>query len=79
MEKLEEISKLKRDKAHDLIMKKVEEDMSLEIADYIKTEEAEAKLIAHEKAKNLIVNAMQRYANDVTSEQTTSTINLPND
>ena len=79
LERLEEISKFSKEKAHDEIMKRVSNDMALEIADYIKTEEAEAKLVAHEKAKNLIVNAMQRYANDVTSEQTTSTINLPND
>ena len=79
LERLEEISKFSKEKAHDEIMKRVSNDMALEIADYIKTEEAEAKLVAHEKAKNLRVNAMQRYANDVTSEQTTSTINLPND
>ena len=79
MEKLEEISKLKRDKAHDLIMKKVEEDMSLEIADYIKEEEQKAKLNAHEVAKGIIVSAMQRYSADVTNEQTVSTIALPSD
>ena len=79
MEKLEEISKLKRDKAHDLIMKKVEEDMSLEIADYIKEEEQKAKLNAHEVAKGIIVSAMQRYSADVTNEQTVSTITLPSD
>ena len=79
MEKLEEISKLKRDKAHDLIMKKVEDSMSLEIADYIKEEEQKAKLNAHEVAKGIIVSAMQRYSADVTNEQTVSTIALPSD
>ena len=79
IEKLEEISKLKRDKAHDLIMKKVEEDMSLEIADYIKEEEQKAKLNAHEVAKGIIVSAMQRYSADVANEQTVSTIALPSD
>lgn len=79
MAKLESISKFSKEQAHDLIMTRVENDMAREIADYIKNEEAEAKLIAHEKAKNLIVNSMQRYANDVTNEQTVSTITLPND
>lgn len=79
IEKLEEISKLKRDKAHDLIMKKVEEEMSLEIADYIKEEEQKAKLNAHEVAKGIIVSAMQRYSADVANEQTVSTIVLPSD
>ena len=31
------------------------------------------------KAKNLLVNSMQRYSNDVTNIQTVSTIQLPND
>ncbi len=79
MEQLETIAKFSKEKAHDLIMKRVEENMSLEIADYIKEQEAEAKLKANEMAKNLIVTSMQKYANDVTNEQTVSTITLPND
>ena len=79
MEQLETIAKFSKEKAHDLIMKRVEENMSLEIADYIKEQETEAKLKANEMAKSLIVTSMQRYANDVTNEQTVSTITLPND
>ncbi len=79
MEQLETIAKFSKEKAHDLIMKRVEEHMSLEIADYIKERETEAKLKANETAKSLIVTSMQRYANDVTNEQTVSTITLPND
>lgn len=78
-EKLESISKLSKEKAHDLIMKKVEEEMTREIVEYVKDKEDEARLLAHEKAKNLIVDAMQRYSGDVTCEQTISTIDLPND
>ena len=79
MEQLENIAKFTKEKAHDLIMKRVEENMSREIAQYIKEQEAEAKLKANEAAKNLIVGSMQRYANDVTNEQTVSTITLPSD
>ena len=79
MEQLEKIAKFSKEKAHDLIMKRVEETMAREIAEYIQEEEGKAKLQANEKAKNLIVSSMQRYANDVTSEQTVSTIALPND
>jgi len=79
MEQLEIIAKFSKEKAHDLIMKRVEENMALEIADYIKERETEAKLKANETAKSLIVSSMQRYANDVTNEQTVSTITLPND
>lgn len=79
MEQLEQIAKFSKEKAHDLIMKRVEENMSREIAEYIKEQETEAKLKANETAKDLIVASMQRYANDVTNEQTVSTITLPND
>ena len=79
MEQLETIAKFSKEKAHDMIMQRVENDMSLEIAEYIKQMESEAKLTANETAKGLIVSSMQRYANDVTNEQTVSTITLPND
>lgn len=79
LEKLESISKINKDKAKELIMKKVEEQMSLEVVDYIKEQEQVAKLKAHEIAREIIVSAMQRYSGDVTNEQTVSTITLPND
>ncbi|MDD2505370.1 MAG: ribonuclease Y [Bacilli bacterium] len=79
MEKLETISGYSREKAHDLIMERVESSMALEIASFIKEQESEAKLEVDKKAKNLLVNSMERYANDVTTIQTVSTIDLPND
>ncbi len=79
LEELEKIAKFSKEKAHDLIMKRVEDDMAREIADYIKDQERNAKLEAHEKAKQIIVSSMERYAEDVASEQTVSTIDLPND
>jgi len=79
MAQLEKIAKFSKEKAHDLIMKRVEEDMAREITEYCKEEERKAKLEANEKAKHLLVNSMQRYADDVVGEQTVSTIDLPND
>ncbi len=79
MTRLESIAKFSKEKAHDLIMKRCEEDMSREIAEYIKEKEQEARLTANEAAKNIIVESMQRYSEDVATEQTVSTIDLPND
>ncbi len=76
---LETIAKFSKEKAHDMIMKRVENDMAKEIADYCKEQEREAKLISHEKARQIIVESMERYSEDVASEQTVSTINLPSD
>ena len=79
LEQLEKISGMSKEKAHDLIMNRIESEMEKEIAEYIRDEEAKAKLEANEKAKNLIVNSMERYADDVVGVQTVSTIELPND
>lgn len=76
---LEKISGFSKEKARDMVLKKVEEEMSREVAVYLKDREDEAKLKADRKAKELIVSSMQRYSNDVTSEQTVSTVELPND
>ena len=77
--RLEQISKFSKEKARDLILKRTEDEMALEMAEYIKEKEEEAKLTANEKGKQLIIESMQRYCADVATEQTVSTINLPND
>ena len=77
--KLEQISKFSKEKAKAAIMERVENDMELEITSYIKEAEAKAKLEAHDIAKQLIVNSMERYSDDVVGLQTVSTIELPND
>ena len=76
---LEKIAGYSKEKARKLIMERVESDMELEITNYIKEEEAKARLEAHEVAKQLIVSSMERYADDVVGNQTVSTIDLPND
>ena len=75
---LSKISGLDKNRAKELIMKKVEESMNIEIANYIKEKEDEAKLNADKNAKNLLVNTMQRYSSEVSNEKTVSTIELPN-
>ena len=76
---LEKISGFSKEKAKELVMKKVEEEMSTEIAEYLKEREDEAALEADKKAKDLLISSMQRYANDTVYDQTVSTVELPND
>lgn len=76
---LEKIAGYSKQEARDLVLKKVEEMMSLEIASFIKDREAEAKLEVDKKAKSLLVSSMQKYAGDVASEQTVTVVNLPTD
>ena len=79
LEELERISGFTKEQAKESIMKIVEEKMSKEIAAFIKERETEAKLDVDTKAKEMLVNCMQKYAADVTNEQTISVISLPND
>ena len=76
---LEQIAGYSREEAKKLVMKRVEEMMSLEIASYIKDKESEAKLEADKRAKTLLVSSMQKYASDVANEQTVTVVTLPND
>ncbi|MBE6138925.1 MAG: ribonuclease Y [Firmicutes bacterium] len=76
---LESISGYSKEKARELVMKKVEDAMTLEIAAYIKEKEAEAKLEVDKKSKNMLVESMQKYASDVVEEQTVTVVNLPSD
>jgi len=76
---LENISKISKDEAKKLILKKVEEQMNLEIAAYVKDRENEVKLEIDKKAKDLLVSSMQKFASDVASEQTVTVVQLPND
>lgn len=76
---LQEISGISREKAKEMVMTKVKEAMSMEIASYIKERENEAKLEIDKKAKDLLVSSMQKFASDVANEQTVTVVNLPND
>ena len=79
LELLEKISGFSKEKAHDMIMKRVESDMEVEISAYIKEKEIESKLEVDKKAKDMLVMSMQKYASDVTNEKTVSVVTLPSD
>ncbi len=76
---LDKIAGYSKNQAREMVLKKVEEMMNLEIAAYIKDREAQAKLEVDKKAKSLLVSSMQKYASDVASEQTVTVVNLPSD
>ena len=79
IEELEKIAGLSKVEAKDIILKKVEEMMNIEIMGYIKERESEAKLEVDKKAKSLLVSCMQKYASDVANEQTVTVVSLPSD
>ena len=77
--KLYEISGLTSTEAKDIVMKKTEEEMAMEIAVYIKEEEEKAKWESTRKAQTILANAIQQYANEIIQEKTVSVVSLPND
>jgi len=79
LKELEKISKFSKEEAKKAVMKKTEEQMAIEIAEFIKEKENEAKLEVNNKAKEMLILCMQKYAADVTNEQTVTVISLPND
>ena len=79
VELLEKIAGFTKNQARDMVMQKVEEMMNLEIVNYIKERETEAQLEADKKSKELLVEAMQKYSNEVANEQTITVVALPND
>ena len=77
--KLNEISGLTNADAREIIFKRVEDEMSHEVAKYIKESEEKARLEADKKAKDLIVMAIQKYASEQTTDYSVNVVNLPSD
>ncbi len=76
---LQKISGFSKEKAKDLVMRQVKENMTKEISEYIREQENEAKLVADKTAKEMIVSSMQKYAADIASDQTVTVVELPNE
>ncbi len=79
LQELERISGLTSEQAKEYLLKTVEEDVKLDTAKLIKEMERRAKEEADKKAREYVVNAIQKCAADHVSETTISVVQLPND
>lgn len=79
IQELERISGLTSEQAKEHLLKIVEDDVKIESAKLIKDMEQKVKEEADKKAKDYIVNAIQKCAADHVSEATISVVQLPND
>ena len=77
--KLEEISQLSREQAKEMILSRVDEELTHEKAVRIRDAVEEAKSSADTKAREIIAAAIQRNAADTVSETTVSVVALPNE
>lgn len=78
-QELERISGLTSEQAKDLLLRTVEDEVKLDTAKLVKELETRAKEEAGKKAKEYVVNAIQKCAADHVSETTISVVQLPND
>jgi ribonuclease Y len=79
LQELERISGLTSEQAKEYLLKTVEDEVKHETALMIKEMESRAKEEADKKAKEYVVNAIQKCAADHVSETTISLVQLPND
>ena len=79
LQELERISGLTSEQAKEYLLKTVEDEVKHETAVMVKELETRAKEEANKKAKEYVVNAIQRCAVDHISETTISLVQLPND
>ena len=79
LQELEKISGLTTEQAKEYLLKSVEEDVKHETAVLIKELDRKAKEEADKRAKDYVVNAIQRCAADHVAETTITVVQLPND
>ena len=79
VQELERISGLTSDQAKDELLRSVEDDVKVDVARLYKGLESRAKEEAGKKAKEYVVNAIQKCAVDHVSETTISVVQLPSD
>ncbi len=79
LQELERISGLTSEQAKEYLLKTVEDEMKIETAKLVKELEVRAREEADKKAKEVIVNSIQKCATDHVSESTISVVSLPND
>ena len=79
VQELERISGLTSEQAKDELLRSVEDDVKVDVARLYKELESRAKEDAGKKAKEYVVNAIQKCAVDHVSETTISVVQLPSD
>jgi ribonuclease Y len=78
-EALEKAAKLSQDEAKTQLMGELEKEFSEHFASQIKLRREQMEEEYEEKARNLMAEAMQRYASEVSSESTATVVQLPSD
>jgi ribonucrease Y len=76
---LHEISRLTREQAEQMLLERLEKQLSGEIAGRIQKHEGMLKATCEEKARAILATAIHRYAAEHTADTTVSTVDIPSD
>jgi len=77
--RLEEIARMSREEAKEVLLREVEDEAAHSIGLRIKEVEEKAKRESERRSREIVVSAIQRCAVDHTSEMSVSVVNLPSD
>lgn len=78
-EKLASITKLTKEEAQQMLLNNMEREYKDELVEHYKKMNLEVKEDAQKEATNILSQAIQKLASDVTSESTQTIVELPND
>lgn len=76
---LERVAGLSVTEARDIVLQTAETEFRYDLSVLYKKIEDEARTTAQEKAREIVVTTIQRYASDYVSESTVSVVTLPNE
>ncbi len=79
IEQLEKISGMTSEEAKDFLLKSVQDDVKIDVAKMYRELVEQAKDEADKKAREIVVNSIQRCAVDHVAESTISVVQLPSD
>ncbi len=79
IEKLSKIAKMTPDEAKKVLLDEVQKDLTAEIAKKIRAAEEKIKEEAHDKAEEILIDAMKHGATEYTAEYTVSSVKVPNE
>ena len=78
-EKLQGIAGMSRDQAREHLLQQLDKELDSEKGSVIRRHAEEIRKTSDREAQGILVNAIQRYAADCTSQRTSAIIALPND
>ncbi len=76
---LQRVTGMSKDEARKQLLSLMEKELQGELGQLILQHEKKVNEAAQQKAQDILLTAMQRYASSQTSESTTSSIDIPND